>query len=50
MPYMVEKTGKGYVVKKKDGGKVVAGNKTKLSKSRAEAAMRARYWAESKKG
>lgn len=48
MPYEVKKRGKNYVVTKKDG-KVVAGNKTKLSKSKAMAAMRARYHAESGK-
>ena len=42
MPYKVQKRGKSYVVVK-EGGKVVAGNKTKLSKQRAVNAMRARY-------
>lgn len=47
MPYTLSK-GKdgGWVVKKKDSGKVVAGNKTKLSRAKALASMRARYAAE----
>lgn len=43
MPYIIRKRGKNYVVVKEDTGEVVAGNKTKLSKARAEATMRARY-------
>ena len=42
MPYNIQKRGKNYVVVK-EGGEVVAGNKTKLSKARAQGAMRARY-------
>lgn len=43
MPYKIMKKGNGYVVVKKDGGKVVAGNKTKLSREAALSAMKARY-------
>ena len=35
MPYNIVKGEKGFVVKKKDSSKVVAGNKTPLSKDRA---------------
>jgi hypothetical protein len=43
MPYTVTKGSKGYVVKRSDTGKTVAGNKTPLSKERAVKAMKARY-------
>jgi len=43
MPYKVVKRGDNYVVIRSDTGKVVAGNKTKLSKERANAVMRAKY-------
>lgn len=43
MPYTIRKQGDSYVVVKKTTGKVVAGNKTKLSKARAKATMKARY-------
>lgn len=46
MPYEIRKRGNSYVVRKKDG-KVVAGNKTKLSKSEAMETLRARYAVES---
>ncbi len=42
MPWDIKKSGKGYVVVKKDGT-VVGGNKTKLSKKRALAMQRALY-------
>ena len=42
MPYTVAKQGGSYVVKRKDTGKVVAGNKTKLSKQRAIKVLGAR--------
>jgi hypothetical protein len=48
MPYTVVKQGDRYVIKKKSG-KTVAGHKTKLSKSGALAAMRARYAHEKKR-
>lgn len=47
MPYILQKSGNNWVVVKKATGKVVAGNKTKLTRARALAAMRARYHAES---
>jgi len=43
MPFNVQKRGDSYVVVKSSTGEVIAGNKTKLSKARAEATMRARY-------
>lgn len=43
MPYSISKGPKGYIVKRSDTGKTVAGNKTPLSKERAIKAMRARY-------
>ena len=49
MPYKVIKRNGSYVVVNRDSGKIVAGNKTRLSKSRAEAVMRARYAHEDKK-
>lgn len=51
MPYVLSKhpTKKGKYVVRKKSGKIVAGNKTPLSKARATAAMRARYHAESGK-
>lgn len=47
MPYHLQKRGDSWVVVK-EGGKVVAGNKTKLSRARALAAMKARYAHETK--
>lgn len=43
MPWKLVKSGNSYKVIKKDTGKTVAGNKTKLSKERASAVMRALY-------
>jgi len=43
----LRKKGKSYVVVKKEGGKIVAGNKTELSHDEAMKAMQARYAAES---
>jgi hypothetical protein len=43
MPYSIRKKGNKWVVVKTDSGKVVAGNKTDLSREQALAAMRARY-------
>lgn len=40
VPYTISKSKKGgYLVKKKEGGKVVAGNKTKLSHDKAAAVI-----------
>lgn len=49
MPYNIQKRGSNFVVVKKYGDrpKVVAGNRTKLSREQALASMRARYHAES---
>ena len=47
MPYNVTGNSKTGFKVVKEGGKVVAGNKTKLSKEQAMAAMHARYAAES---
>jgi hypothetical protein len=46
MPYILAKVGDKWVVKKKDTGEIVAGNKTKLTEEAAKAVMRARYAAE----
>jgi len=43
MPYSIVKTNNGYQVRKKHGGKIVAGNKTKLSKERAKKVIAAIY-------
>lgn len=43
MPYGIRKEKDSYVVFKKSDGKIVAGNKTKLSKEKADLAMRAIY-------
>lgn len=46
MPYKIIKDGKKYKVVKKSTGKVVAGNKTSMSKEHATKTMRAMHTAE----